>query len=531
MMRPWVVPVVFVLAGTGLFIAYLAQARTMPVHLDMASASGPQTLQAWAMLHGNLLLRGWQIGDVPYYTTELPEYVLVEALRGLNGDVVHVAAALTYTLMVLLAALLGRGTATGREGLIRMLIAAGIMLAPAFVTGTSVLLSGPDHTGTQVALLVIWLVLDRSRQRWWVPVLITVLLAWAMIADPLVLIEGVVPLVAVYVIRMFRRGPEAIDWYDLSFVAGPLASVVVAKAVLDLIKNAGGFTGRSPTLAFSSAAALSAHFWPKIGRVLGIYSANFLGLQVGQYEISPLLHLVGVALVAWAVAMGVRRFTTCDLTEQVLTTAFLVLLAAYIFGAKANPNEMVGLLPIGAVLAGRLVAGRVIRARLVPVLAVALICNAGLLFRYASKPPASNESTPTAAWFKAHHLTHGLASFEQAYSITVLSGGRVQVAPARIFGDKLVTADWENNASWFDPRRHYANFMIVKNFIRCGTRCPAEADLSNMFGHPIANYPVGKYRVLVWRQNLLASVPVLSWCYPGIWEWKALGPPSPGPCP
>jgi hypothetical protein len=58
------------------------------------------------MLHGNVLLRGWRFGDVSYYTTEIPQYALVEVLRGLNADVVHVAAAMTYTLAVLLAALL-----------------------------------------------------------------------------------------------------------------------------------------------------------------------------------------------------------------------------------------------------------------------------------------------------------------------------------------------------------------------------------------------------------------------------------------
>lgn len=522
---------IFAIAGVVLFIAYLGQARTMPVHLDIASASGPQTLQAWDMLHGNLLLRGWQIGDVSYYTTELPEYMLVELIRGLNGDVVHIAAALTYTMMVLLAALLAKGSATGREGLVRMLVASGILLTPALVTGTSVLLSGPDHTGTQVPLLLAWLVLDRRRPRWWVPALVTLLLAWAMIADTLVLIEGAIPLLVVCGIRMYRRrGPLAGQWYDLSLAAGAIVSVAIAKVTLDLIRHAGGFSGRSPTLTFSSSAALSAHFWQKAERVLGIFSADFFGLHVGQFAFSAFIHLVGLALVVWAVALGVRRFLSLDVTDQVLTTAFVVLLAAYMFGAKSNPNEMVGLLPIGAVLAGRLLAGEIIRTRLAPVLAVALVCSVGLLYRYSAKSPAPNDSSPAASWFEAHQLTHGLATFEEAYSITVQSGGRVQATPARIFDHRLVAADWENDASWYNARRHYANFVVISNFPRCGLDCPGEVDLRNTFGQPIANYSVGQYRVLVWRHNLLANVPLLSWCQPSVWEWAALGPPSAKPC-
>ena len=70
-----------------------------------ASAGAANALQAWDMLHGNLLLRGWTVSDVSFYTTELPEYMGVELIRGLGSDVVHVAA-LTYTLLVLLAGLL-----------------------------------------------------------------------------------------------------------------------------------------------------------------------------------------------------------------------------------------------------------------------------------------------------------------------------------------------------------------------------------------------------------------------------------------
>ena len=88
--------------------------------------------------------------------------MLVELAHGLNADVVHTAAAMTYTLLVLGAALLARGHASGREGVVRMVVAAGIMLAPSLGTGTVVLLSNPDHNGTQVPMLVIWLILDRS---------------------------------------------------------------------------------------------------------------------------------------------------------------------------------------------------------------------------------------------------------------------------------------------------------------------------------------------------------------------------------
>ena len=58
-----------VAAGVGgLFYAYLLQSRILPTDADGAG----NALQAWDMLHGNVLLSGWSLSDVSFYTTELP---------------------------------------------------------------------------------------------------------------------------------------------------------------------------------------------------------------------------------------------------------------------------------------------------------------------------------------------------------------------------------------------------------------------------------------------------------------------------
>ncbi|MFY9671591.1 MAG: hypothetical protein WAK44_26870, partial [Trebonia sp.] len=65
------------LAAAALFTLYLRQSLVGPFNADGASTM----LQAQAMLHGNLLLKGWWIADASFYTTELPEYMIVTALR------------------------------------------------------------------------------------------------------------------------------------------------------------------------------------------------------------------------------------------------------------------------------------------------------------------------------------------------------------------------------------------------------------------------------------------------------------------
>src|SRR6266700_4919171 len=238
----WAWPAAVAVAAVVLFLCYLQLSGSTPANSDSAD----QALQAWDMLHGNWLLRGWTMGDVTYYSTEIPEYALVELVRGLGADVVHIAGAITYTLLVLAAGLLARGRATGRDGLIRLLVAAGIMLAPQFGNATHLLLSQPDHLGTQLPLLLVFLLLDRAPRRWYIPVAAGVVLAWVIIADRVALLDAVVPLVLVCGARVLltvlrHRKSLASQWYELSLVAASVLSFVAAELAVRLISHLGGY--------------------------------------------------------------------------------------------------------------------------------------------------------------------------------------------------------------------------------------------------------------------------------------------------
>jgi hypothetical protein len=63
---------------------------------SMSSDPANSALQAWAMLHGHLLLHGWILGDATFYTFELPLIAFVEIFFGLHILSVQVAVALVY---------------------------------------------------------------------------------------------------------------------------------------------------------------------------------------------------------------------------------------------------------------------------------------------------------------------------------------------------------------------------------------------------------------------------------------------------
>ena len=142
--------------------------------------------------------------------------------------------------------MLARGRATGREGIVRMLIAAGIMIAPQLGPGVFILVFQPDHIGTQAPLLLTWLVLDRAPRRWYVPIGVGAMLAWIEIADRLVLLIGVAPLAAVSAIRAYqalvqRREGLRAAWFDLSLLLAAGASTEIASIVVKQIGAHGGY--------------------------------------------------------------------------------------------------------------------------------------------------------------------------------------------------------------------------------------------------------------------------------------------------
>jgi hypothetical protein len=522
---------VVVAAAAVLFFCYWRQSLSAPLSSD---GSG-NVLQAWAMLHGNLLLHNWWVSDVSFYTTELPQYLLIEFFAGLGPWVVHIGAAMTYTLLVLLAAALAKGRARGREGLGRALLAGGIMLAPQ-LNATSILLLSPDHTGTTVPLLVIWLLIDRSagsRPRWYVPLLVGLGFGWTMVGDSVVLLTGIIPLVAVCLLRvgagLVRKTGAASRWYELSLAGAAAVAGVVGSFAPKLIAALGGFQ-QWPVGSDTDLGQLQHGSWVTLQAFLELFGANFA--STGNYGTNPgievvfvALHLAGAIAVVCALVVAVRRFSRPDeLLAPVFAVAVVINLAAYMISTHAQDllgaREIAGVLPLGAVLAGRVLggplglatrsatelAGRLRRAARGGLLAALTVLAAGYLASLGygaaqASVPATNE--PLAAWLTAHRLTDGLAGYWQANSTTLETGRRILVAAVTYdAAGTLAPYQWETDDTDYDPALHYANFVVAGGPSGLpGMQGAAE----RTFGKPAQTYQADGYTIMVWHKNLLAQ--------------------------
>jgi hypothetical protein len=526
-----------VLAATALMFCYLRIAGTTRVNSDGAG----NALQGWDMLHGNVLLHGWWVTDVSFWTTELPQYALVSAVAGLRPEVVHVCAAVTYTLLVLLAAFAARGRATGAEAVGRALLAAVILLAPEPGQGVYIVLFDPDHVGTGVPVLAVLLLLDFAPRRWWVPVLTAVLLTWGLLADPLFLVAAVGPLVALLVARIFlslrRHGSTLRDlWFEFSLAAAATLAMVVARATAAIVAALGGFSihpvapnTRSGLLAglandvrgllalFGADPGNSPHAWaPAPGGAPG-------HLQSGPEVAFALIHLLGVAVVIAAVAVAARRlFRTLaspamaseDLVSGLMVAMIVVNLAAF-FALYRPQNVLIGrevgpVLFLAAALAGRQFGGPLARAVLGALgrartllrvsLTAVVACYCAMLGYAAAQPQVPPASVSLAGWLTNHGLREGLAESWDASTLTLDSGGTLTVAAVSSISASapLDPFRWEHDMRLFDPATHRANFLVLADYPDVTSQQAIKT-----FGQPAKTYHYQEYTILVWPKNLL----------------------------
>jgi hypothetical protein len=536
----WAWLAAFAVAAIALFLCFLRLSETYPVTSDGAD----QALQAWDMLHGNLLLHGWTIADVTYYTTEVPQYMLIELVRGLGPDVVHIAGASTYTLLVLAAGLLARGRATGRDGLIRFVVAAGIMLAPQFGNATHLLLSQPDHLGTQLPLLLLFLLLDRAPRRWYVPVTAGAVLTWVIIADQVALLDAAAPLALVCGSRALlavlrHRRSLASQWYELSLVAASVLSFAAATLAVRLISDLHGYQVLPLAAKAAPIDEIPQHVVLTLEGILNVYGADFFHLSNGSL-LGPGLgglplaagialaavHLVGVALAAWGFFRAFRHFyDASDLISPVLATAIVVNVAAYVLSVIPvgvfDTREILAVLPFGAVLAGRMVPGTLagVPRRLKPALACAsaavLACYLAALGYGAAQPSVPDSEQPIVPWLEAHHLTTGLGTYIEANLITLDSGGRVAIRAVSWQFSRNVPRSFESNADWFDPRHNFANFIVTNTAdttpnrdtsLRRSSMIPGPAIAALHAGPPVHVYHYKTFTIMVWDHNLLDNL-------------------------
>ena len=489
----------WIVGCAALFAFYLRISFTGHVSSDGANSA----LQAWDMLHGHLLLHGWIIGDATYYTFDLPVLALTELFSGLGNLTSHVASALTYLIVTVIAVAIALAGSRGLARVARCGVVVVVLTAIFHLeSNTHYLLGAPDHTGTSVFLLVSVLLIDRVPARWYTSPLLLAILCAGQIGDATVLYVVVPAVVVVCVYRVVTA--RNIRTGDAANALAAAASVPLASVVSAVMRHFGGYQMVAPRTAISAPQQ-----WPHNAALAGHALRVLFGAEAGSG--SPSLarnagYILGIACLL-AAAAGFARvvwtWRTASRAEQLLCAAIVINLSAYVISTMpipTNPYEVVAVLPCGAILAARACVPGRITSTLRAGLATGLAAIAALLPLAIATPrsAAAQPTAPLSAWLEAHGLRYGLADYWSSSIVTLETGNRVRVRAVNVDGSQVFPYFWESSTLWYDPSRNDPTFVIVDLAGR-GLSPSAE----QAFGKPVRIGHVAHWQILIYHKNLL----------------------------
>jgi hypothetical protein len=394
------------------------------------------------------------------------------------------------------------------------------------------LLEEPDHPGTVVFILVPALLIDRLPGKRadlpWVAPLVCVILAAGQISDATVLYVGVPAIVVACGYRVLAA--RSLRSADAAIVVAAVASVPLALLVRAVMTHAGGYQMAPPVAARAAPGQWPGHaaiVWHDVRMLYG-------AVATPQTRLGTAATILGIAGLAAAVAGIVRvalRWRRASRAEHILVAVVAFNFAVYTVSRSVSPyafREIAAVLPCGAALAARAVVrggGRHARSALTAAAAAVLVGlvtlaaaaarpNAGVTL--GPMPPhwASSPTWPVTAWLEEHRVTYALADYSSASSVTLQSGGRVQVRAITLVprtdgtGWDIHVPYWESNSLWYDPSLHNARYMVAQ---QTGRYSPVTYE--RFLGKPSAAWQLPGFVVLEYPENLLTRIePML-----GVW--------------
>jgi hypothetical protein len=413
---------------------------------------------------------------------------------------------------------------------------------------------------------------DRAGGGWLIPVAACAVLAIADVGDKLTLATAILPLGIVCAVRLIagrlasrrltkrrlttgrpttgrlamRRRAQVL--LDRRLLLAAAVSVGLAELANLAIPALGGFVLRPVNgVALAPLSQVPAHARLLWQAIVILFGANQPGAThqpqlISAHTLLALMaafHVIGLLLAAAGLAAGLAslRSRHAGRATQVLVVSVLVILAFGVFTtlvqSRSYFHEVAPLVPLCAALAGRVLvplAGRVLvplagRRWLtrwpgppcLPALALGawLALTVAELCYTATWPALRPAQQPVAAWLVSHHQRAGLASYFQATSTTVTSGGQVLVAgitlPAGAVAgqpasERAAAYRWESSADWYQPARHDATFVIaVTGSTASAGGLPVQAVRAS-FGPPVAQYRVGNDVIMLYNYNLLTRL-------------------------
>ena len=538
-----------------LVLLYASSWRYAAGHSDNANS----VLAGYDLFHGNVLLAGWTMTANTYWSIDLPFFGVFTALWGVGPSAIHavpVAIGAALVVVGVACAVRDRRGVGGWIGSGVVLLLLGVPSPRA----SAYFLHGPQHVGTTLFCVVAFLLLGTraGRLRWWLGV---VLLGAAVLGDPLALAIGVAPVLGAGVLTGLRRR----RWEPaLTLGAAALLAVVGAYLVHLALQQADSYA-LAPLVPLPPASQWITNLRVAPRLLLGLLGASsdsgLSGLSRAGHVLGALALVVATVDATARAVGGVLRPRHLRLTprwdagpsalDDMLLLAFAGGLLTYVLIALP-PNDLGGtryLLPsfaYGAILTGRRAVAAVecLPRRGVPVAAAAVLAVGGLYLATSVDglrgPAPVDPERELTDWLATNDLHSGFGPYWSASTMTVKSGGSVNIRPLTSVDGRLRGNLFFASAKWFTSDSHRPRRFLV--YVPGEHPYDGVDDQSavSAFGPPVRTAQVGAYRVLVWDRDLApllgppwspiprpGSASRLSWPVPN--GWRAIAETSTNP--
>ena len=490
----------------GLFAMYSAMAKLLVLHADQAHPS----LYAQAILDGNVLLRGWELTTVTFYT-EIPFYMIAIKLMGLNADLMRVVPAFIHTMNIfLLGGLIWRYRT--REGMWIFLPFVILAVMPAGGLWTYGLFGPMHHVTTSCGFLVLMLankdlVLPRLHKTSLALAGVSLLGTWGDLAF---LFVFALPL-AFACLYAHREDPETQKKAGL-YVALPIVvgSVIGHLIVVGMRRLGLGTPGGLEHNMFVRSNEVMEKVWATLQGWTDLFFPSVWGRPGNLAALAGAMLALGfwwwLRAMYWAVFS--RRASAID----VLCAAMPIAVFAMVVVTKRQGwiNEVRMLIPaylMGVFLVCRWWQDQPNPKRnawalvLMGIGAIILTIN---FFKYnnvLAEDSSAGKYKRVAAFLEQRGLTRGHADFWSAHLTMVASGNRVRLSALLDSRDTLSPYYWGSSAHTYVGWR--SNFMLIKG----QSDIPDEGPHSQVaheraarayWGEPRERYEVEGMVVLVW---------------------------------
>jgi hypothetical protein len=497
----------FPLGFVALFALYLFTARFDANNSDNAGI----ILEARAMLHGNLILRGWDLPPDTFITTEMPLDALLSIFFS-GEQLFKVTPALIYAAIVTGAAYLASTLAATPAA--RWLAAAACAALLAFPVGVlfSVTMNATAHLGTIAACLAAWWAyarwVRRPASRTWLIAFVAAT-ALSVAGDPLAEVLLVAPVVVVCAWLLVRTRGE--DRAARCMLGGAIAALLIGAGLRQaLILGGARIASATPTVA--SPDSMLAHLqwlWVALATLFHFDLRN--GPVVDQGLILDLLNamflIIGVVGFVRLFRRTLLPVRMRDSLTGVLSWAIVGNILAFVLSDFAHDLLGVRYLLPAFVAAGVLCASalaEVISSRnLAPFIAAFLaasVLSGGIALTRRSVAVAPER--PLVVFLESHRMTTGLAPYWSADITTLRSGGTLQVIPITSAGGRISLYRWHASDDWFRRER-----LATATFIVDDGRTPAasfDSAVIATFGMPDHIYTVGQYTIFAWDHPFIS---------------------------